>query len=205
MEPSFDADYLRRLAEGDPQVERHFVAYFGELLHIKLRRKLRNADDVEDVRQETFARVLATIRRSGVRDPERLGGFVHGVCENVLRERVRLVKRFPSASLPVPECSDERSGVDTELVRNELVDLVRLVLDELPESDAALLRDVFFLGTDRDEICRRRGVERDYLRVVLHRAKDRFRKHYHGRLARDARMLGRVHVTEEQRTTEAVD
>ena len=33
----FDAEYLRRLAGSDPNVEQHFCAYFGELLHLKLR------------------------------------------------------------------------------------------------------------------------------------------------------------------------
>jgi RNA polymerase sigma-70 factor (ECF subfamily) len=31
---------------------------------------------------------------------------------------------------------------------------------------------------DKDEVCRQFGVDRDYLRVLLHRAKDKFRVLY---------------------------
>src|SRR5437899_882321 len=58
----FDAEYVRRLTGGDPNVEQHFYAYFGELLHIKLRGKVRSPQLIEDVRQETFLRVLRNLR-----------------------------------------------------------------------------------------------------------------------------------------------
>src|SRR5215472_16523571 len=38
---SFDADYVQRLSQSDPATERDFVAYFSELLAIKLRSRLR--------------------------------------------------------------------------------------------------------------------------------------------------------------------
>ena len=41
-----------------------------------------------------------------------------------------------------------------------------------------LLRELFFLEKDKDEICRERGVDREYLRVLLHRAKTRFRMEF---------------------------
>jgi RNA polymerase sigma-70 factor (ECF subfamily) len=185
---SFDAEYVRRLAEGDAMVEEHFLAYFGRLLNIKLRRKLRHGDEIEDARQETFARVLSTLREGeGVRDPCRLGGFVNSVCENVLRELARKVKRMPLASAPAPDRADPGDRVDSELVRGEVVELVRQVLEELPADDRALLREVFLEERDRDEICRRHQVNREYLRVLLHRAKGRFRQRYDNSIARQAR------------------
>src|SRR5271169_1349359 len=59
----FDAEYVRQLAEGEPSVERHFTSYFGDLIRIKLRRRGWSTHDVEDVRQETFLRVLQKLRR----------------------------------------------------------------------------------------------------------------------------------------------
>ena len=41
---SFDADYVQRLINSDSATERAFVAYFGELLSIKLRSRLRSPD-----------------------------------------------------------------------------------------------------------------------------------------------------------------
>ena len=59
---TFDEDYLRRLRDGDSQVEQHFASYFGELIQLKLRRRIRTRQLLEDIRQETLCRVLKTLR-----------------------------------------------------------------------------------------------------------------------------------------------
>ena len=87
---AFDAPYLERLQRGDSITERHFVDYFGELIRIKLRSRLASREAVEDVRQETFARVLALIRANEIRDPERLGALVNSVCNHVLLEHYQI-------------------------------------------------------------------------------------------------------------------
>jgi RNA polymerase sigma-70 factor (ECF subfamily) len=55
---------------------------------------------------------------------------------------------------------------------------VRAALDQLPERDRRLLRQVFFDENDKDTVCKDFGVDRQYLRVLLHRAKARFREVY---------------------------
>jgi RNA polymerase sigma-70 factor (ECF subfamily) len=75
------------------------------------------------------------------------------------------------------------------MARREIVNLVRVVLDELPDTDGTLLREVFLEERDRDEVCKRHGVSRNYLRVLLHRAKQRFRELYEESIARQARSL----------------
>src|SRR5207249_7618861 len=86
---TFDKAYVERLREGDPSTEEHFVAYFEQLLHIKLRSRMLTSDKVEDLRQETFIRVIAVLRKDGVRQPERFGAFVNSICNNVLLEHYR--------------------------------------------------------------------------------------------------------------------
>ena len=185
---AFDEEYVRRLACGDPPVEDHFLAYFGRLLQIKLQRKLRHRDEIDDARQETFSRVLATLRDGdGIRDPRCLGGFVNSVCENVVREQIRKVKRMPLAAWPAPDRADPRDSADSGLLRGEVVEHVHHVLEGLSSTDRALLRDVFLDERDRDEVCRRHQVSREYLRVLLHRAKERFRQRFQDSIARQAR------------------
>ncbi len=60
---AFDKAYVERLRDGDPPTEHHFVAYFEHLLRIKLRSRMLTNDKVEDLRQETFIRVIAALRR----------------------------------------------------------------------------------------------------------------------------------------------
>ena len=87
---SFDAAYLERLAAGDPATERHFSEYFSELILIKLRARQYTRNVIEDIRQETFLRVLQALRRKGIREPERIGAFVNsGVQQRGARVRAR--------------------------------------------------------------------------------------------------------------------
>ena len=65
----FDADYVENLCAGDLATQEHFVSYFTELLQLKLRSRLRSPQAIEDVRQETFARVLNTLRKEARSTP----------------------------------------------------------------------------------------------------------------------------------------
>ena len=93
---TFDESYVERLRAGDFRTQEHFVAYFSELLQLKLRSRLHSPQAIEDVRQETFARVLAALRGGKIRQPERLGAYVNSMCNNVLLEHYRASQRDSS-------------------------------------------------------------------------------------------------------------
>jgi RNA polymerase sigma-70 factor (ECF subfamily) len=172
---SFDAEYVRRLIHSDPDTERDFASYFGELLAIKLHSRLRAPEMIQDVTQETFLRVLRTLRESGIDSPEALGSFVNSVCNNVLFEAYRAQSRVAG---PVGERVSEETPADAALAGEEERTQVRAVLSELPEKDRRILRWLFFDERDKGEVCRVLQVDREYLRVLVHRAKQRFRTDY---------------------------
>jgi RNA polymerase sigma-70 factor (ECF subfamily) len=172
---NFDAEYLRRLMAADPETERHFTAYFGQLLSIKLRSRLRSAALIEDAKQETFVRVLTTLRKKGLSTPESLGAFVNSVCNNVVFELYRSGAR----TTPLEDDYDEpedRPAADAALMADEDRDRVRRALATLPERDKKLLTWLFLEERDKDEICHEMNIDRNYLRVLLHRAKIQFRE-----------------------------
>ncbi len=172
---SFDEAYVRRLAEGDRLVEEHFTAYFGELLYIKLRARVRSPEMIEDVRQETFLRVLQAVRGGGLEHPERLGAFVHSVCNYVLFEKFREEGRYLPMSEGPQDWPDSRIDLDAALIDEQRYRLAESILAELPKRDRDLLRMVLD-GVAGPEACQRLGVEEGYWRVLLHRAKSRFSK-----------------------------
>jgi RNA polymerase sigma-70 factor (ECF subfamily) len=173
---AFNESYVRRLAEGDRSIQEHFAAYFGELLHIKLRGMVRSLDVIEDIRQETFKRVLEAVRRpGGIERPERLGAYVCSVCRNVAFEAFRNGARHMGMGQELDERADSRIDLDALLVNHQRRQVVEEVLAELSKRDQRLLRMIFLDETEREEVCRQLRVAKDYLRVVLHRAKSRFR------------------------------
>ncbi|MFY9732176.1 MAG: sigma-70 family RNA polymerase sigma factor [Candidatus Acidiferrales bacterium] len=175
---SFDESYLQRLRGGDFPTEQHFVDYFGQLLLIKLRSRLRSTQSVDDIRQETFVRVLKAVRTGGVRSAEGLGSFVNSICNNVLQEHYRSSARSIQQDEKPLDPPDTSIDLDGMLVAKQTSEQVRHALSMLSEKDRRLLRALFFEEKNKDEICTDFGVDRDYLRVLLHRAKQSFRALY---------------------------
>ena len=176
---AFDRAYIDRLVAEDPDTERHFTRYFGDLLALKLRSRLRSPAQIEDAKQETFVRVLISLKQKrSLATPETLGAFVNAVCNNVVFELYRSGAR----TTPLPDeydAADYRNpGADSTMVAGEQQTLVRAALEGLPQKEQDLLRWLFFEERDKDEICRELNIDRNYLRVLLHRAKARFRERF---------------------------
>jgi len=98
---AFDKAYAERLRNGDPATEHHFFVYFDTLLNIKLRSRRISFDKVEDLKQDTFVRVIAAVRKEGgVRQPDRFGAFVNSICNNILLEYYRSLGKNQEIDAP---------------------------------------------------------------------------------------------------------
>ena len=176
---SFDESYVSRLRSGDFRTQEHFSAYFSALIKIKLGSRLKSPEAVDDVRQETFARFFVALRDGKILQPDRLGSFVNSICNNVLLEHYR------SAARNTPLDDEEEKNfpaLNVDLVgvlsAKEREKKVREILEKLSERDRRLLREVFLEERDKDQVCRDFGVDREYLRVLLRRAKQAFKSSY---------------------------
>jgi RNA polymerase sigma-70 factor (ECF subfamily) len=178
---NFDDAYLERLRSGEFRTVDHFVSYFSQLIQLKLRSRLRSPEAIEDVRQETFVRFFAALRsEGGLRQADRMGAFVNSVCNHVLLEHYRSASR----DTPIADNDDSAEIPDSKvdvlggIMTRQTADTVRNILDDLSERDRRLLKEVFLEERDKDDVCRDFGVDRNYLRVLLHRAKHTFKSHY---------------------------
>src|SRR3954471_7696785 len=169
-------EYVQRLSAGDPEAERELASRFGPLLRIKVRARVRGAAPsfVDDVVQETFARVLAALRARQIADLERFGAFVNRVCENVIHEVQRTHRRGTSlgASAPEPTAGDDP---ERAAAHREAAELAERLIRKLPRRDREILDLVLVEEIDKDEVCRRYRITRDHLRVLVHRARERLR------------------------------
>jgi RNA polymerase sigma-70 factor, ECF subfamily len=171
----FDAGYLQRLKEGDPATEEHFARYFGELIQIKAASRLRSPSGADDVRQETLFRVLRNLRQGTIDHPERLGAYVNTVSNHVIQETFRRNRRtgeFPEGAGEIPS---EQTSAESDLLQEERSEMVKRALEELSGKDRELLQRIFLEDEDKDAVCKQLSVSRDYLRVLLHRARGRLR------------------------------
>jgi RNA polymerase sigma-70 factor, ECF subfamily len=176
---SFDGSYVERLRAGDFRTQDHFVRYFTELIHIKLRSRLKSPQAIEDVRQETFVRFFAALHAGKIQQPDRLGAYVNSMCNYVLNEQYRSDARTDPLD---DEEGKDFPGKDMDLVNaldaQRTEKKVREIIEQLSERDRRLLREIFLEERDKDDVCRDFGVNREYLRVLLYRAKHEFKALY---------------------------
>ena len=176
---TFDAAYVKRLADGDPATESHFSLYFRKLIALKLRARRLSDSMAEDIQQETMFRVLKALRQgSGVTQPERFGAFVSSVCNHVMLEFLQKESRHPQVPENSPEPADERVDMDASLLSVQRKQIVAEILDGMGSKDREILRLLFLEERERGEVCTKLGVRSEYLRVLLHRAKERFAQAY---------------------------
>jgi RNA polymerase sigma-70 factor, ECF subfamily len=176
----FDAAYLERLRAGDAATEHHFCAYFSELILLKLRTR-GLAALFDDISQETFMRVLRTLKApDGLRDPGALGAFVWSVCTNVMLEHGRSRKYEPLASDDgaIDVLDPAAQSPEAQLAIDEQRQAVQAVINAMSARDRDVLAAIFLNEHGRDRVCAELGVTKDYLRVLLHRAKKELKTRY---------------------------
>jgi RNA polymerase sigma-70 factor, ECF subfamily len=175
---SFDEEYLRRLGARDPATESHFVSYFSERLKVTLRARGVDSHTIDDVRQETFCRVWLAVQSGNVHNPQGFGSYVYSVCKNVLSESRREEFRNQCDPLDSTDVADGHLSLEELMQQEENGKLIQEILATLPERDRHILQARFFEEKENDDVCVQFGVDRDYLRVLLHRALNRFGELY---------------------------
>jgi RNA polymerase sigma-70 factor (ECF subfamily) len=172
----FDAEYLQALTDRKEDVEQHLVSHFQRAVQSKLRLQLRSPELAQDACQETFLRVFNYFRSGKTLDnPASLPGFVHKVCHNIGLEFLRAHTRHPQLAEDMPEPVDTAPSPERQVVTEERKQIVQRILRDLPGKDRELLRRVFLEEEDKDAVCSELGVDRNYLRVLLYRARLRMK------------------------------
>jgi RNA polymerase sigma-70 factor (ECF subfamily) len=114
------------------------------------------------------------------RQAEKLGAFVNSTCNNVLLEYYR----SSSCQTLIEDKASEQEYPDfaadtlAVLISHEIHEQIQRTLDKLSERDRRLVKEVMLEDRSKDEVCKELKVDREYLRVLLHRAKQSFKAEY---------------------------
>jgi RNA polymerase sigma-70 factor (ECF subfamily) len=139
--------------------------------------------DVDDIVQETLKRCLLSMQDHKLRDADAVGAFLNGIAQNVILE----YRRRWSRDTPIPDCVPEvpdRRSAETELF--ELRDAIASGMQQLSARDRSVLRAFYLDEIPKPEILASMGLTDENFRVVLCRAKERFRQIYISQVQRRA-------------------
>jgi len=128
--------------------------------------------DVDDIVQETIARFFVATREEKILNPAAAGAFLNGICRNVISE----YRRRNMRDEPMPEIVPEppsKSIAETDLFN--LREAIAHGMGQLSERDRRVLRGFYLEEKSKEEILRETGMTDENFRVVLCRAKERFR------------------------------
>lgn len=178
LEARVSADLVARIGGGDRSAEAAMIDRYGRGVLYLLRRRTRDPDLAQDIRQETFRIAIEKLRGAPLEEPERLAAYLRGVAVNLVSASWR--KRARQATTPdsdaIERMPDESSGPFDDLSRERVGSAVRALLDELPVArDREVLIRLYLEDEDREVICAALGISSSHFNRVLFRAKQRFK------------------------------
>ena len=164
------AALVQRAAAGDRDAESVLCRRFGGAVRLFARRRLRRPEAVEEFAQDVMLVLIEALRAGTVSDPARLGGFVLGICRNLVSDRVRQKERrealwaqYGSAlAPPVVEPAGDEVGHDVIHLED--------CLSQLPERSRDVVRLAYGEARSADEIATHLGTSAVNARVLRHRA-----------------------------------
>jgi RNA polymerase sigma-70 factor (ECF subfamily) len=180
------ARLVARIQAGDRSAEAELVDRFSHGLLLMLRRLAQNPALADDLHQETLSLVLEKIRRTEVREPEKLAGFIRSTARNLFIADRRKEARYR----PLDDGSEEEEGprlvtrladrgpapLDRVLAGEEARQVQRL-LDELRyDRDRQVLLRFYLSDHSKEEICADLGIEPEHFNQIIFRARERLRE-----------------------------
>lgn len=172
---SGDAHLTAGLRRGDPDALAEIHRRYGGVVVSYLRTTLRDPGAAEDVHQEVFLEVW---RRGSSFDPARasLGTWIMVIARSRAIDHLR--KRIPEPRDPQGAGALMREDEDPSQSPDTLIERWRLavLLAELPDDQARILRMRFHGGFSQSEIAERTGIPLGTVKTYMVRGLRRLRE-----------------------------
>ncbi len=176
-EPLSNHEIVARIRRCETEAETALYEKFSAKVYFTALSETHSREDAEDIRAETFLRVIQALRAGKLRSAESLPSFIVGFTLNVIREHVR--KKYRADSLEdyeydiASDDSQERAFLDAETSR-ALQEAVR----HLKPREQEFLRLYFYEELPKEEIARKLGIAEERIRLIKSRALQSFRDIY---------------------------
>ena len=172
-----DTELMTRLRQGDATAEAALYERYSSRVYFLALSELRSRDDAEDVRGETFLRVIQALRQDKLRKPESLSSFIVGIALNVVREHNRAVSRVQPLSEEDYSLPDSRS-LDAVFIDEDVNRSIEQAAQSLKQRERDFLRMYYYEERSKEEISRALGIKQDRLRLIKSRTLKKFSEVY---------------------------
>ena len=175
VDPSLNNNLVTSIQQGDSAAEAALYEKFSARIYFLALSELHSKDDAEDVRAETFLRVIQALRDGKLRSAEALPSFIVGFALNIIRELVRHKYKTESLEDYEYDVAGERSLEDVFLDA-ETSRAMEEVAKKLKPREQQFLRMYYYEELSKEEISARLGIKEDRLRLIKSRTLQSFRE-----------------------------
>ncbi len=140
-----DAQLVSNYISGDENslsvlINRHQARLYGFIFS-----KIQDRDAAEDVFQDTFIKVINTLKRGKYNEQGKFLPWVMRISRNLIIDYFRKNKRLPKFKNKgdfdiFSVLSDESPNAENKIVESQIADSVRILLEELPEDQKEVIK-----------------------------------------------------------------
>ena len=139
-------------------INRHQARLYGFIFS-----KIQDRDATEDVFQDTFIKVIRTLKRGNYNEQGKFLPWVMRIAHNLVIDYFRKNNRMPKFKNKgdfdiFSVLSDESPNAESKIVENQIADQVRILLEELPEDQKAVIKMRIYQDMSFKEISENTGV-----------------------------------------------
>ena len=139
-------------------INRHQARLYGFIFS-----KIQDRDATEDVFQDTFIKVIRTLKRGNYNEQGKFLPWVMRIAHNLVIDYFRKNNRMPkfknNGNFDIfSVLSDESLNAESKIVENQISDQVRILLEELPEDQKAVIKMRIYQDMSFKEISENTGV-----------------------------------------------
>jgi len=172
-----DTNLAEQIQRGESTAEAALYEKYSARVYYLALSELRSREDAEDVRTETFMRVIQAIRSRSLRSPEALSSFILGTAHNVIREGLRQRWKVDR----IAKLENERgpsAEPDQFFLDPNVKHAIKQVIDRLKPRERAFLLMYYYQEIPPVEIASRLNLKPERLRLIKSRALKHFREIY---------------------------
>jgi RNA polymerase sigma-70 factor (ECF subfamily) len=140
-----DAQLVSKYISGDENSLSILINRHQSRLYAFIFSKIQDRDATEDVFQDTFIKVINTLKRGKYNEQGKFLPWVMRISHNLIIDYFRKNKRLPKFKNKgdfdiFSVLSDESPNAENKIVKSQITDHVRILLEELPEDQKMVIK-----------------------------------------------------------------
>ena len=160
---SNDAQLVQSYVDGNESAISTLINKYQQRLYGFIFSKVQDRDATEDIFQDTFIKVIHTLKRGNYNEQGKFLPWVMRIAHNLIIDYFRKNNRMPKFNNRgdfdiFSVLSDDAANVESKIVKGQIVNHLRILLEELPTEQRSVIKMRLYQDMSFKEISEQTGV-----------------------------------------------